>query len=264
MFINNIYKLFRFSFLLFFLCFIHANVFSQSVYSLNLKKDLLIGAVSLGISSASFFINNVPDYVPGTLSKNDLNSFDRSLVFSYNKPLDLASDNGVYGLILLPFFSLMPKIRDKNAVLTYSVMYGEALLLTYGTVFTLKRSIVRYRPYMYSGGIPCGKENDYFNSFPSSAVSFAFLSAAFFSVTFSQEYPESKWKLPVIIGSYALAAGTASMRILAGSHFLSDVLAGAAIGSLYGGLIPNLHKKTVRNGLTMIPDINGIKVSLRY
>ena len=264
MFINYLYKLCKFSILLFFLCFLHTSVFSQSVYSLNLKKDLFIGALSLGISAASFFIINEPDYTPGILDKNELNSFDRSLVFSYNKPLDLISDNGVYGFILLPFISLMPKIKDRNAILTYSIMYGEALLLTYGTVFTLKRSIIRYRPYMYSGGIPCGKENDYFNSFPSSAVSFAFLSATFFSVSFSQEYPESKWKLPVIIGSYALAAGTASMRILAGSHFLSDVLIGAAIGSVYGGVIPNLHKKTARNGLTMIPNGNGIMVSLRY
>ncbi|GHU12114.1 hypothetical protein FACS1894151_11740 [Spirochaetia bacterium] len=63
------------------------------------------------------------------------------------------------------------------------------------------------------------------------------------TTTFMQEFPESKWKFPVIIGSYTLAAGVASMRILSGSHFLTDVFVGAAIGSLYGWVIPWLHLK---------------------
>jgi membrane-associated phospholipid phosphatase len=70
--------------------------------------------------------------------------------------------------------------------------------------------------------------------------------------------------LPVIIGSYTLAAGIASMRILSGSHFLSDVLAGAAIGSLYGWLIPAVHIKSNKNNFSMNFTGNGILVALRF
>ena len=67
--------------------------------------------------------------------------------------------------------------------------------------------------------------------------------AAFLSTTFSQEFPESRWKIPVIIGSFTLSSFVGVTRILSGDHFLTDVLAGAAIGSLYGWLIPTLHKR---------------------
>ncbi|MDR0411846.1 MAG: phosphatase PAP2 family protein [Treponema sp.] len=42
---------------------------------------------------------------------------------------------------------------------------------------------------------------------------------------------------------YTLAAEIASMRIVSGSHFLTDVLTGAAIGSFHGWIIPFLHKR---------------------
>jgi membrane-associated phospholipid phosphatase len=245
-----------------FLC-IKTNSFSQTVYELNLKREIIIGALSLGIGITPFFVNNEPENIPGKLNKNDVNSFDRALMFSYNKPLDIITDNSAYALALLPVISIIPNIKHEHTLLTYGIMYGEALLLSYGTIFTLKNAVIRYRPYMYSDGIPDGKENDYYKSFPSGAASFSFLGASFLSATFSREFPDSKWKFPIIFGSYTLAAGIASMRIVSGAHFLTDVLGSALISSLYGWLIPCLHQKNDRERLTIIPSGNGIIVSLR-
>ena len=250
------------TFCLFF--FVQINAFSQTVYVLDLKKDLILGTLSLGMGIVPFFVNNEPDYVHGILNKNEINSFDRCFMFSYKKYFDLISDYTAYGLALLPVISMIPNIKHKNTVLTYGIMYSEAVLLTVGTAFTLKRAINRYRPYMYDNGIPDGKERDFHNSFPSGSTSFAFLSSTFLSVTFSKEYPESKWKLPVILGSYTLATGIASMRIYSGSHFVTDVFIGAVIGSLYGGLIPLLHSKNNNHELALVPAGNGITVSLRF
>jgi membrane-associated phospholipid phosphatase len=240
------------------------NTFSQTVYELDTRTDLIIGTISLGIGITPFFVNNKPENIPGPLDKNEVNSFDRSFMFSRNKSLDLFSDHVPYGMALLPVISLMPNIKEKNAAITYGVMYGEALLLTYGTVFTLKSAIIRYRPYMYFDGVPDGKENDYHNSFPSSATAFSFLGATFLSTTFFHEYPESKWKFPVLIGSYSLAAGVASMRVLSGAHFLTDVFTGAVISSFYGWLIPWLHLKKVNERITIVPAGTGIIVSLKF
>ena len=239
------------------------NVFSQSLYSLDLKKDIIIGALSLGIGVSPFFISNEPENAPEIASKKMVNLLDRSLMFSYNKPLDIISDYAPYGLALLPVISLIPNINHAGTLLTYGVMYSEALLLTYGMVFGLKKAVIRYRPYMYATGVPAGKEKDYYNSFPSGAASFAFLSAAFLSATFSREFPGSKWKFPVIIGSHIVAAGIGSMRVSVGSHFLTDVFAGAAIGSLCGWLLPWLHIKTGTEKYTIVPLGNGLMVSLR-
>jgi membrane-associated phospholipid phosphatase len=116
---------------------------------------------------------------------------------------------------------------------------------------------------MYDGVVPPGQESDYYNSFPSGSTSLAFLSATFLTTTFSLEYPDSKWKLPVIIGSYTLAAGVASMRIASGSHFMTDVLTGAVIGSFYGWIIPFLHRKNTNKNVAMNIIPNGILISLK-
>ncbi|GHT90904.1 hypothetical protein FACS1894140_0390 [Spirochaetia bacterium] len=243
------------------------NIFSQSVYSVDLKKDIIIGTLSLGIGLSPFFINNEPENIPGILSKNEVNGFDRCLMFSYNKPLDIFSDNTPYVLSLLPVISIIPNIKDKNTTLTYGIMYSESLLLVYGTEHLLKKTIIRFRPYMYADGVPAGKENDYHNSFPSAATAFAFLSATFLSTTFSREFPESQWKLPLIIGSYTLATGIGTMRILSGAHFPTDVLSGAAIGLLYGWIVPWLHLKNGNENnkkYTIVPTGNGIMFLLKF
>ena len=83
--------------------------------------------------------------------------------------------------------------------------------------------------------------SDFHRSFPSGTAALAFLPAAFISVTFSTEFPKSPWKIPVIVGLYAMAAGIGATRIFNGTHFLTDVLAGAAIGIFFGWLIPTFH-----------------------
>jgi membrane-associated phospholipid phosphatase len=53
------------------------------------------------------------------------------------------------------------------------------------------------------------------------------------------------------------------MRIISGSHFLTDVLTGTVIGSFYGWIIPFLHKKQNKNGLAINFTGNGLSVSLK-
>jgi membrane-associated phospholipid phosphatase len=237
---------------------------AQSVYTYDIKKDALIGSLSLGMGISPFLVRNEPEAVPGLLDKNDINAFDRTLLFAYNRPLDIASDAGVYALLTLPALSVMGMLSDNEALWTYGIMYTEAFLLTFGTKDLLKHAVIRYRPYMYAGGIPDGKEDDYYNSFPSGSTAYAFLSAGFLAATFSAEYPDSPWKIPVIGGAYALAGGIAACRILSGSHFLTDVLTGAAIGSVYGWLIPALHKKTDNNQVAIHSTGTGLMVTVRF
>ena len=222
-----------------------------------------MGTLSLGIGITPFFVNNEPENIPVNPDKNKVNGIDRSLMFSYKKPLDLITDNGAYALALLPIISVIPNIKEENTLLTYGVMYGQALLLTFGTTFTLKNAVIRYRPYMYADGIPAGKEKDYYNSFPSGATAFSFLGASFLSATFFHEFPESKLKLPVIVGSYTLASAIASLRIVSGAHFVTDVLTSALISSLYGWLIPAFHLKNNSEKPVIIPTGNGVIVSFK-
>ena len=249
--------------LVFCFCITIYSLYSQSVFSYDPKKDIIIGGLSFGVFVSPFFVENIPSQIPNSLNKNDINNFDRSLMFSYNKSLDIISDYGVYGMLILPIVSVIGNGNDINAWLTYGIMYSEAFLLTFGTKDLLKNTIIRYRPYMYEEGVPAGKENDYYNSFPSGSTSLAFLSATFLSTTFFQEYPDSKLKLPVVIGSYSLATAVSAMRITSGAHFITDVLTGAAIGSLYGWIIPFLHKNDSNNNIAVNVSPNSFLLSLK-
>jgi len=151
------------------------NAYSQIVFTYDLKKKLAIGAAALGVFACPFFVNNMPGNIPVSLDKEDVNILDRSLMFSYNESLDKISDYSVYALLLLPALSLAGNIKDAKSWLTYGVMYTEAFCLTFGTKDLFKNAIIRYRPYMYLGGVPEGMMDDYYNSFPSGSTALVFL-----------------------------------------------------------------------------------------
>ena len=69
--------------------------------------------------------------------------------------------------------------------------------------------------------------------------------ATTYSYLFALRHPNSSAKLPIWIGTHAIAATTAAMRVAAGKHFWSDVLVGAAIGSLTGFLVTYFHKNDI-------------------
>lgn len=66
----------------------------------------------------------------------------------------------------------------------------------------------------------------------------AFTGAAFTQALFSLRYPDSPYRIPVTASAWTLAAATAVLRVASGNHFVTDVLAGALIGSFYGFAVP--------------------------
>jgi membrane-associated phospholipid phosphatase len=251
-----------------FLCLFFAglSVFAESAYRYDVVKDSAIGSLSLGMFVTSVLI---PDKTPAPgdpLDRGMVNGFDRPFMASYNRGLDITGDILTYGFLLTPVLPVLANIRDLHAVLTYGIMYGEAFFLTYGTTDLIKGLVDRDRPYRYFGPLPAGQENDFHNSFPSRHTALAFMSAGFLTETFCAEFPGSRWRVPVIATGYALAAGISAARVLSGSHFLTDVLTGAVIGSLYGYLIPYLHRKpkTGKTEATLAPLVGGFAVSLRW
>lgn len=236
---------------------------ADSCYRLDLKKDALFLCSATGLNGISYFL----DSGPSSLTDIDhINSFDRGLMFDYDQSQDKLSTYLAASMLTLPIISpLMQSDHIKNWM-TYGLMYTEAFLLTYGSKELLKSLIPRNRPYSFTGDIPEDERDDYYNSFPSGHTSYAFLAATFLSTTFSQEYPESPWRLPIIIGSYSLATTVGALRISSGNHYITDVLTGAAIGSLYACLIPQLHLANKPNDIVMYiaPQHHSLTLSLNF
>jgi len=64
----------------------------------------------------------------------------------------------------------------------------------------------------------------------------------FTASVYERLYPDSKARGWVWGGCLAAASTTAWLRYAAGRHFPTDILAGAAIGSLAGWLVPRWHE----------------------
>ena len=200
---------------------------------------ILLILVSISLVSAST-IND----------KSEVNQFDALVMNPYSKPLDKTASLINAGLMVSPAFLAIN--RSTEDIATLGVMYLESMAGAYASKEILKKVVDRPRPYTYFEGAPEDENDDWNNSFPSGHTTMAFASAGFVSYVFSRYYPDSKWKAPVIAASYSLAATTAVLRIMSGNHFMTDVLAGALLGTLWGIGIPMLHTlgDNVEIGLT--------------
>lgn len=157
----------------------------------------------------------------------------------YSKPLDDTAT--VLNYISLASPALLAINRSSEDIATLGVMYLETMVGAYASKEILKKVIDRPRPYTYFEGAPEEEIDDWNNSFPSGHTTLSFASAGFISYVFSHYYPDSKWKAPVIAASYSLATATAVLRIMSGNHFMTDVLAGALLGTIWGIGVPMLH-----------------------
>ncbi len=186
-------------------------------------------------------------YTP--LDKSSVNSFDRFFMTEYSSTQDTAATVLDITLAATP---LLTAFSGEKRLGTTAVMYAETFALAWGAKELLKYAVNRERPYLYFNNPPDDRKDDWEKSFPSGHTTLAFASAAFTAYTFNRYNPESRWRLPVTLGVYTLAAATAVLRVTSGSHFVTDVLAGAALGTLIGFAVPYLHTlpDNVRVGAT--------------
>lgn len=224
--------------------------YSNSPFELNVIAD----SIAVGVTGAGFLAATLgrtytkyPDFNGVIFDSSAVSGFDRWAMRPYSKGLD------TFGTVVSVTDAILPVVAygveflfsnlPKKDGLTVAVMYLESLFLSNAIKEVVKLSVHRVRPYMYFENYDKSaiKFHDFEMSMPSGHTVNAFMGATFLSYTFCQYYPDSVWRIPVIATSYALAIGTGALRMASGNHFFSDVLAGAAIGSACGFLVPFAH-----------------------
>lgn len=132
-----------------------------------------------------------------------------------------------------------------------STEYMETLLVSQGPTLLGKSLIGRARPYAY---LPVDERPDdraydvtrsgTFASMPSGHSSSAWTGAALGMTEELLSRPGASWLERVGIGLVGggLAGATSALRVQAGQHFPSDVIAGAGIGIATGVAVPLLHR----------------------
>ena len=197
-----------------------------------MKKKAFVVLLLVLLFVSSTFSTSIND-------KSEVNAFDALIMNPYSEPLDNTATIMNTGLMIAP--ALLALNRSGEDILTLGVMYAETMAGAYISKNLIKNVVDRPRPYTYFPGAPEDQKDDWNNSFPSGHTTQAFASAGFISYVFSAYYPDSKWKTPVIAASYSLATATALLRRRSGNHFMTEVLSGALLGTIWGIGIPMVH-----------------------
>ena len=194
------------------------------------------------------------------LKVSDINSFDRRAVRPFSESLDEISYYQFFSVMPMPFVFLTGKSTRKD-FFKLTFLYLESMsitgLLYTGSVYTTDR----YRPYAYSpeSTMDQRRRGGAKNSFYAGHVALVATSTFFGAKVYADYHPKSKIKWLFYTLAGAATASTAYLRYEAGQHFPSDLILGAAQGTLTGILVPQLHKnKLIKDpNLSIIPATNG-------
>jgi membrane-associated phospholipid phosphatase len=191
-----------------------------------------------------------------------------------------ASDVGLSLTVTWPFFidSLVTAwwYRGSRDVAEQMALIDlQALAITGALQGTTNVIVSRERPY----GSSCGQGlpedahdcegSTHYRSFFSGHASFSFTGAALIcSHHIRNQLLGAPWDALSCAGGYAVAASTATFRIVSDVHYASDVLTGVLVGSLVGYGVPLLHYgfnggKTESAGLRLelVPAPGGVGVA---
>jgi len=184
------------------------------------------------------------------LNKNDINAFDRFAASNFSISAAQQSDYFLFGSFIyggaltftFPFF-----IKNTNYIhhlFPLMNLWVGTFLFCYSATDMVKANVLRIRPYVYNPKATFNKnEPDACYSFFSGHTSVTACNTFFAAKVFSDYFPESKlkpyvWTLASIIPAY-----TSYLRIKAGKHFPTDVLAGYIFGASCGYLLPFIYHK---------------------
>ena len=198
------------------------------------------------------------------LDKDDVNAFDRLAIFQYSKAQDIASDVTCYSAVLVPLVFI--RAAPSKDLLELGLLYAGSSVVSFGSSELLKRAVSRDRPYMYFDDPPSDflDSKDSEKSFPSRHSAMAFNGAGFTAAVFALKYPDSPYRAPAVATAYGLAVATATLRVTGGSHFMTDVAAGALIGSATGFLVPFVNYRLINRGVTIFASPSQLSFRYRY
>ena len=202
------------------------------------------------------------------LNSADINGFDRWAAKVYSEKAANASDMLFYGSMPLPILLMADKAMRKDAA-KIGFLYLETMAVT-GLIYTGTATLVdRYRPLAYNEEVDMDtrKSGNAKNSFLAGHVALVGTATFFTAKIFGDYHPDSPLKWVFYGGAAAATATTGYLRHRGGRHFPTDILVGAAVGTLSGILVPQFHKnKTFKDkGLTVAPLIGKVNgFSLQY
>ncbi len=216
---------------------------AASPFELELKTDLPVLLVSAGLSSIAFVELPAPPCLPDDCDASRINAFDRGVIGNYSEKIHSVADFVVLGTLLVPPLLTLLE-HGSDGVLEDTVVFFESILVAQALAQVTKAAVRRPAPLVYDPDVPLdAKINnaDAVRSFYSGHTTTAFTAATAFSVTYWLRHPDSTLRWLVIALSAITATTVGVLKMEAGYHYPTDVIAGALTGIGVGLLVPLLH-----------------------
>ena len=265
----NCVRILLLSFLLFSLITLKAQ--KETPYQLNKRSDKDILISSAGTYLIGLYMKETIRPMSITEINNkqigELNFLDRQ---SWNGSSRIARNRSDVLLrigLATPFFMAFDQ-EVRRDYLENAVLFAEVILINNAVADWTKALSRKARPYVYQSDVPIeNKEgisavHSFFSGHSSTVASYTF-----FTYHLMRQYSDNSWlKGGTLAFAVILPTYTSILRVQAGKHFPTDVIAGSLIGAIIGYGVPEWHlkkaQKHAQNSLFISQTWNGIQ--LRY
>lgn len=233
--------------LLFLFCLFTVGISAQQkeVYHLSWQRDVPLGASAIGLTALGQVLRDrTPDITLADLRLPNIPRFDRFATRFSSNTARKASDYTLYAGAVMPFLLLAGQ-ETRQDFGKIAVMYAEVAFINLGLTDIIKSTALRPRPYVFDENLAPETvlSNGDRAAFLSGHTSGTAAGSFFFARVFADYYPDSKLKPYVWGTAIAMPALAGWLRIRAGRHYPSDVIAGYALGAAVGYFIPVIHRK---------------------
>ncbi len=238
---------------------------NMNAFRLTVAREIPTLATGIALLYSGKYLTShvtVPD--PTTLKKRNVPVIDRFACHysseRANRLSDFTRDVDIYLPLLTSSAILWNQEPGKIHVFLCDILlYIESVQINSGLTRIVKGAFSRSRPYAYNSSVPIEyrMEKNAALSFWSGHTAQAFNGAVFSSYVFQKRHPESHFVTPLWVLSLTLATTTAVLRVRAGEHFPTDVIASVAFGSFTGWFIPRIHEKG-RDRFQILTSVRGI------
>ena len=252
-------------------CF-QTTLFSQSPYTIDWKTEPIYLGLGIGTLGLGAYLHaKTPLFTTDeliTFDRADVNAFDRPATYNNSLKAHELSNVLWYGSQIAPVLLLTGKaIRSDFGKI--ALLYGEMAFINGGLTALAKSTFKRPRPYVFNENVDEGLKmsGSARAAFISGHTSITAANTFFIAKVFSDYYPDSKWKPYIWSAAVIIPAVTGYLRVEAGKHYPTDVIAGYAVGASVGFLVPHLHKRKDHKkleGLSFYPSMNGALFRLQF
>lgn len=239
---------------------------SSSPYALSTELDLSVYAVA-GTFAAGWLLRHqlAPPPCAPVCDASTLNPLDKLAAGNWSTGWATFSDVGIATLLVGTAATVVATDGVRDAWTDLVVVF-ESVIVSNALAALSDEAARRPRPFVYGDAAPLSERTDGNAglSFFSGHSAAAFSATVALASTLHRRDPRGdSWWIALGVGGLASAA-IATARVLSGNHFPTDVLAGAAVGSSVGFVVPALHARPIAITPTVSPTAAGLSVALAW